>query len=157
IYGYSISLPSYYFPAMINALFIGRREKNLEVFETTLRNRGQHLFGEAKGVSWPNDDVDLPSFEPSPVLSHYFDSTIAMLRRLRIEVLHRSIPLNKRTHDETSEDLQESFDRYLAATTAKHPNLRIVVAPTPVFADEYFGDDQHLNARGAQIWSDHIK
>jgi hypothetical protein len=157
-YSYSVSLPSYYFPAMVNALFVGRKNQNDAVLETTLRNRGHHLFGQANGVAWPNnEETKLVAFKPSRLLEHYFDRMITLLSQHGIEVVFMSMPVNESTRAGTDPKMLDAFRGFLAATAERHSNFRVVGEFPPVLADEYFGDPEHLNERGARMWSDYVK
>jgi hypothetical protein len=157
-YSYSVSLPSYYFPAMVNALFVGRKKQNDAILETTLRNRGHHLFGQANGAAWPNnEETKLVAFKPSRLLEHYFDRMITLLGQRGIEVAFMSMPVNERTRAGINPTMLEAFRGFLTAKAERHSNFRAVGEFPPVLDAEYFGDPEHLNERGARMWSDYVK
>ena len=152
-YSYSIGFPSYYFPAMINARFIGRREKNEEFLQATLRNRGQHFFGMADRTEWFSSEAELTKFKPTPVLDHYFDRMLATLRERGIKVYFVGAPLNQFTYDRLDHEAMGGFVSYLESKAAKDPNFRILGSPVYALANDYFGDVEHVNPRGSAVWS----
>jgi hypothetical protein len=154
---YSLSLPSYYFPAMVNALFVGRKDANLIVLDATLRSRGHHLFGNADSDDWPGGDTHVAEFKPTPLISHYFERTIELLREHDIEVLFMVMPVNPASLAGTKPAVRNAYNGYMAAAAAKHANFHLVGELPPMLDDEYFGDPEHLNERGARMWSDYVK
>jgi hypothetical protein len=152
-YGYSISFPSFYFPAMVNAGFIGRKEKNEQFLQTTRSNRGQHFFGTADRSDWFSSEAEMTKFHPSPVLDVYFDRMISALRERGIKVYFAGAPLNQATYERVDPKIMSSFLDYLKDKEAKDPNFRILASPLFSLPNEDFGDVEHLNPKGAASWS----
>jgi hypothetical protein len=150
---YSASFPSYYFPAMVNAGFIGRRERNDQVLRVVLNSRGHHLFGTAPRSDWPAYDAWQSQFTPSPLFDFYFDRTIALLSSNHINVYFVSMPINELTFKSIRQDLPIRLGQYLKGFEQRYPGFRIAGEVIPHLPTEYFGDPVHLNGPGAKLWS----
>lgn len=148
------SLPSYYFPAMLNAVFINRKERNDGVLDTVLRARGHYFFGTAARTDWPSpDEPKILKFKPSPLLDYYFDKLISLLHDNDISAYFVGMPLNEMTDRAMRPELREEFAAYLNQVEKRHRKFRVLGGALPVLPPEYFGDPDHLNPTGATMWS----
>jgi hypothetical protein len=153
-YYHRINLPSYYFPAMLNAGFVGRREKNLRVLEETLRDRGHRLFGNAASADWASPEARMQAFAPAPLLDHYFRRMLTVLRERSIPVYFASAPINEATDRKMRPAVRQEFARYLDRVGKKHANFKVLGPLLPALPAESFSDPEHLNKAGAAVWSD---
>jgi hypothetical protein len=152
---YAASIPPYYFPAMINAGFFMRKMRNEETLQYTLRNRGHHFFGTAERAEWVVDYMQ--EFKVSPLLDRYFSQIVSRLIDRGARVWFVGMPLNKKTFDAFGPGVVGSFRAYLEQYAARYDKFRIVGEVIPWRTAESFGDGEHLNPRGAAIWSKGIR
>lgn len=155
--GYAVRTPSYYFPAMVNAGFMMRKGWNEEVYRVVIRNRGQHLFGTAEKIdwTWTSEEARYTKFRPSPLLNHYFSKTVLRLLDRGIRIWYVGMPLSSQTSQAMRQDVRDDFRAYLQQFVSRG-GFRIVGDVFPVLSPEYFGDNEHLNRKGATAWSNHI-
>jgi hypothetical protein len=153
-YGRRLSLPSYYFPAMLNAGFVARKGRNDSMLEAVLDSRGHHFFGTASRTDWPSpDEPNIVRFQPSPLLHHYFERLISLLEDNGISVYFVGMPLNEVTAQAMRPGVRAEFAAYLDGVGKRHRNFRVLGEVLPVLPAEYFGDPDHLNPKGATMWS----
>jgi hypothetical protein len=152
-YGYSISFPTFYFPAMVNAGFVGRKERNELELQATLNSRGQHFFGMAERSDWLAPETLLDKFEPTPVLNYYFDRVLAVLAERGIKVYFVGAPFNETSYERLKPETSSTFIKYLKDIEASDPNFRMLGVPLFSMPNENFGDIEHVNPRGAAKWS----
>jgi hypothetical protein len=153
-YSYSVSLPAYYFPAMVNGWFVARKEKNSMEMNAVLRSGGHRLFGTAPGSDWYGKEAWLGRFKPAPVLDYYFDKGIALLNKHGIPTYFVSMPLNDVTFRAMRADLHGDFANYLARYSERYGTFQVLGEVLSSLPGKYFGDPAHLNMAGAKMWSD---
>jgi len=152
-YSYRVSLPSYYFGAMMNAGFVGRKTRNDEELALTLRNRGQHFFGRSDSSNIIAADADMEKFEIRPLLAEYMDRLLRELQKAGVVVYLASPPLNPATYAQMSPQVVSDFERYLGSLRASYSNVKTLGEPVHSLPASYFGDREHLNPKGAAAWT----
>ena len=152
-FSYEASFPSYNFAAMLNAKFIGRKERNDAVWELIRRDRGYHHFGTRARMDWPGPEADLVAFKPAPIMTEYFEKTIALLREHGVAVQYVAMPINELTAKGMRPLLREAFEKYLEGLRARKGNFEIIGEIFTTLPPGYFGDLEHLNRSGAIVWS----
>lgn len=156
-WSYRISLPAYYFGAMLNAGFVLRHERNVETLEAIIDKRGHHYFGAAERDVWPvGEEANLESFAPSPLLIHYFDSMLKRLAAAGVDVIIASMPITAQTAAEVHQSYKFAVAAFMQSYETKYSNVRIVGEFFPSLPNVYFGDAEHLNAKGAALWSEQL-
>ncbi len=152
-YSYRIGLPSYYFGAMMNAGFVGRKARNDEELALTLRSRGQHFFGRAERSNLVAADAGMLKFEKRPLLTDYMERLLGELQKENVATYLASEPLNPATYAAMNPDVVVEFERYLATLREKFPNLKYLGKPIHSLPADHFGDLEHLNPKGAAAWT----
>jgi hypothetical protein len=150
---YSLSFPTYYFPAMVHAGFVGRKQRNEIELQKTLQGRGHHFFGMADETEWLAPEALMENFAPRPVLVNYYDRVLKMLRERGIKVYFVGAPLNEPSRKHLKPEVVEQFTKFIRDREARDPNFRALGDLLPSLPAKYFGDEEHLNAKGAAIWS----
>ena len=152
---YATGMPSYYFPAMINARFFMRKKTNDDVMRTTIRNRGHTFFGTAESAEWLVEY--LKAFRVSPIMHHYFSAMVQRLLEKDARIWFVGMPLNKTTYDAFGPSVRDDFLAYLQRFSAKDGRFRVVGEVLPWLTRENFGDGEHLNPKGAIAWSKRVR
>jgi len=143
--------PSYYTSYIINHLVVGRWRENRAARAQTLATNGQHGYGMADGSS------DLRAFRPSTLLNSYLERLLDSYAARGTPVDFIAVPMNQSTYERMSPAVIEAFQAYLDKLAATHPNFHVVGRAVNPMDDAYFGDSTHLNARGAEVFSDRVK
>jgi hypothetical protein len=156
-YSYHIGFPSYYFPAMMNAGFVGRKALNEREFENTLRDRGHHYFGTAAQSNRIAEDAQVTAFAPSPLLNDYFERLLTALRDSKTDVYFLTPPLNPATFALVPQDVIADFKAYLNDVAARHPNFHLLGDIVQSMPADHFGDEEHLNEKGAAAWTEIVR
>ena len=150
---FAVRFPSLYFDSLVNAFVATRLSHNREAYRDNLRASGHALFGSANGASAATGEGQQPSFQVSPLINLYFDRTLALLAGHHVPVVVVSMPVSHATFAAMRPRLGEQFAAYLRGKERDHPGLRFAGPSIPCWPDEFFGDDWHFNARGAEAYS----
>ena len=154
---HTISLPSYYTAAMANAMLVGRKARNEQELKLTFQTRGQRYFGTEPRSDLPGEDATQRRFSPNALLAYYLDRLLVLLREKNVEVYLVTPPLNPATFHKLSPGVVAAFKDYVGDVARKHPNFHPLGDLVYQWPAENFGDPEHLNERGAVIWSRKVK
>jgi hypothetical protein len=152
---YAHHFPSYYMSSIINGRVIGRLSAYHKIQQEMAETRGQHLYGQANSVHATAEEADMAQFIASPLLDAYFARLLALYEKSGTQVYYIAAPWNQATYDRLQPGFTDQLGRYLEGLARRFPNLHVLV-PYTHMDDEYYGDEYHLNARGAAIFSDQV-
>jgi hypothetical protein len=152
---YAHHFPSYYMSSIINGRVVGRLGAYRQIQQEMAETRGQHLYGQANSVHDTAEEADMPAFKVSPLLDDYFARLLALYEKSGTPVYYIAAPWNQATYDHLQPGFTDQLVRYLQGLAQRFPNLHVLV-PFTHMADEYYGDEYHLNARGSAIFSDQV-
>ena len=148
---YAHSFPTLNFASMVRGGMFLRYSNNLAQKRLTLRDRGQHLFGDAPSDDTLAEEATLPRFTVLPLERWFFDRMIAQMQARGIVVDFVVAPINQSTAARMSPDLPKTFAAFLDATARRYPNFHVLIGPIPSLPDRFFGDVfAHLNQAGAK-------
>lgn len=156
-YSYCISLPSYYFSAMVNGGFFARHARNDIELERTLANHGQHFFGMAEKTPAVAEDGYMQAFNPSAVLDHYMSAVLQLLDDHDVIIDFVGTPINPATFEALPPSVTEAFRAYLASIEQRYAHFHVRGDIVRVLPDDDFGDLEHLNPRGAEEWTASVR
>jgi hypothetical protein len=150
---FAARFPGLYFDSLVNAFVATRLSHNRDAYRDALRASGHALFGSANGTGVAAGEGQQPGFQVSPLVDLYFDRTLALLAEHRVPAVVISMPVSRTTSAATQPRLREQFATYLHAKERTYPGLQVAGPAIPCWPDEFFGDDWHFNARGADAYS----
>lgn len=149
---YAHHFPSYYMSSIINGRVIGRLGAYRQIQQEIADTGGQHFYGQANGAHDTAEEDDHDSFHASPLLDVYFTKLLALCKQAGIPVYYIAAPWNDTTWSRLHPGFADQFQAYLQNVAQRFPNLHLVT-PIAHMDDAYFGDEYHLNAKGAEIFS----
>ncbi len=155
-YSYHASFPPYYFPAMMNAGFIGRKARNEIGIDAILQSRGHHYFGKANYSNSLAEDANQRVFSVEPIMEHYLEELLELLRDSKVNVYFVTPPLNPATFEAMSPNVVVGFRRYIADLSARFSNFHVLGEVIYREAADHFGDSEHLNSKGATAWASSV-
>lgn len=156
-YAYAVKFPSLYFGSVLAGGFLLREPSNEEILKRVTQARGHHFFGTAAGTSRISpEDVKIESFRPRPIFDFYFERAVARLGAKGVPVYYVGMPVNESTYRAMRPEVAAQISAYLEGYRLRHPNFHVIGEPVPFLPDEYFGDVEHLNQRGAERWSKYL-
>ncbi len=156
ILSFKLRLPNKYLDTMITSRFGGNREKIREKEEKIREASGFTSFGEAEGNDELNYETHHPDFDLSPIMDRYFYRLIALLRDEGIQVIVEQSPVNEASDKVITEKFRKGYDEYLTKAEESFPGT-VFEKEVPVYENSCFGDNNHLNLRGAEMFTEEIR
>lgn len=124
------------------------------MLNSVLSERGQAYFGQANGSTAPDFEVRLHSFVTAKIIDDYFNRTLSLYQFHHIPVYFLGLPHNEASEQRYFAGLKKAYAEYLDRYSALYPNFHILGDPFPSYPSQYFGDNSHLNKKGATKYSD---
>jgi len=150
---YACYSPEKYLPAYIGMLQErGRLKLNLEWYDYTNEMRGYHLNGTQESNGEATDSVMYEEFIVSPLLDEQIREILSLCVENGIQVVIERPPLNLASQQAMHETFAEQYVDYLNLLAADYPGI-IVNTVIETYPDDCFGDHEHLNARGAERYT----
>jgi hypothetical protein len=151
---YRIRFPPLYFSSLLHGGLSMRWAGNERLLAATLSARGHYYFGTDAGSAAVAADGRIDSFQPSPILDHYFDRLLSVLDQHGIEALFIAMPVNEATWDKVLPGVREQFAAYLSGYERRYKRFHVAAGIMPRWPNRLFGDQFcHLNREGAERFS----
>ncbi len=150
---YACYAPSKYLPAYIGMLEErGRLKLNREWYEYTGEVRGYHLNGTQESNGQATDSVLYEEFIVSPLLDEQIREILTLCLDTGIQVVIERPPLNLASEQAMHPAFATQYVDYLNFLVTDYPGI-IVNTVIDVYPDDCFGDHEHLNAKGAERYT----
>ena len=156
VISYKLKLPSKYLAAVYEALPGGNREENTERYEQVRDELGYTMFGTEESNNGPSYEVHETSFQSSELLVKYYERLLNRLRAEGIEVTIEQAPLNPASYDSVKPEFMQGYRDFVDGIAKKYPEFT-VVREIPRYEAECFGDNNHMNRRGATKFTNALK
>lgn len=152
---YKLRLPNKYLSAEYNANFVGRYQDNYNKKTSVIADLGYTEFGTEDGNSGLNYETHHEYFDYSDLVIMYYEKLLKKLDESGAEVYIIQSPVNEASFPEISQDFFDGYELMLENLTKDYDfNVETEVIAYP---DKYFGDNNHLNRKGAEEFSRQIK
>lgn len=151
---YDHHFPPFEFAALIAAATENRYRKNVDYYREVLANRGQHVVGVplscATRLTW---EAEQAAFEQNPLNDAYFRRMLDAIHTAGGKVEIGPIPFSAMSIGAMKPSYRQAFDNYVLGVAASRPWLAMPRTLMPVMDNCAFGDDGHVNDRGASQFS----
>jgi hypothetical protein len=149
--------PPYEFADLIGSAVVGRLNDNRRAYQDTLKARGQHLVGNYQQCAEaPDGEIDT-RFSPTPLIDRYYERLIGDLHSNGIDIIIMQTPMSELSASKMTAEFESQFAAYLSDRGAGRYVTPATDALFPVRANCDFGDEVHLNQRGADAFSTMMK
>lgn len=149
IISFKLRLPNKYLDAIYQAKFIANYNHNSEKYNSVREDRGYTEFGTENGNDGLNYETHHENFDYSPLVIDYYDRLLKLLSENKIKTTIIQSPINSSSSEKISEDFLDGYDAYLSAIEESYPDFTVEHG-LPVYDNIYFGDNNHLNRKGAE-------
>ncbi|MCR4892393.1 MAG: hypothetical protein K5989_09465 [Lachnospiraceae bacterium] len=149
---FRLRLPNKYLDAIYQAGLHGRAGENREKYDSVRRDRGYTEFGTEKGNDGLNYETHHSYFDYSPLILHYYDKLLSLCEDKGIHVIIEQSPINEASHAVMQKAFVEGYQEFIQSVADQHPSFT-VISEIPVYDNLYFGDNNHMNRSGAEIFS----
>ncbi len=150
---YGLYAPDRCLPALLNMIEEkDRPETNRTAYAGYAERHGYLQIGMADSCSDASASVAYDSFVVAPAIDARIREIAQLCEDNGIRLVVERPPCNRATMDATGETFAAEYEDYLTALAADYPGM-IVNTQIEVYPDDCFGDPGHLNARGAERYT----
>ena len=154
---YSSNCFTVYRPELSVLLYTPSRPfKNFDTYKEINTNGGSYHFGTANSSSQLNIESTTSTFLPSKVINHYLNKTLDLTTQYGIEVYYITAPFNLSSYQNTTSNYITEYNLYFNKLKQQHPNITWY-SDISFLNNNCFGDPSHLNTKGVQEYSKHLK
>ncbi|MCR5734570.1 MAG: hypothetical protein K6G22_08200 [Lachnospiraceae bacterium] len=149
-------LPDSYLPALLNSKFFGRYETNRSEYDTIARNKGHGLFGTLDGCSDLNYEASYTEMKMDgdhPLIDLYMRKILDLCSENSVNIILSQPPMNETSYGALHGDYTSQYSEYINGLSSYY-NGGIFETEIPEYENKYFGDSSHLNAAGAEIYTE---
>lgn len=160
---YSIKFPPYY-SGDIEGYISGRvqrdpktnRVMNQTIYYQTAFDDGHHFIGTKSEGTKLDDDVGRTGGLIAPVEDYYLKRMVEIFGRNGIEVYFVEPPRDRISFLQYQPTLADEYQGYLMKLEGEEPNFHVIDNGFKVWEPALFGDQSHLNLRGALVLSGNL-
>ena len=152
---YACYMPNKYATALKNSGFVFRHDQTVAKYEDMKANKGHTFYGTAEYSSGVNGEAHEMDFVPSDIIDAYLRKMIGLCEENGIQVMIEQLPMNETSYGILQPEFKEHYKSYMMELATAYPNVRVAVKPY-CYNNEYFGDADHLNAKGCEVFSKYI-
>ncbi|MBO6138196.1 MAG: hypothetical protein J6O71_06240 [Lachnospiraceae bacterium] len=156
VISYKLRFPSKYLAAFYESLPGGNGEANRERLAQVRDELGFTLFGTEESNNEPSYEVHEEAFKRSELLIKYFERLLDRLQEEGVEVTIEQGPLNPVSYDSIKPEFIDGYMEFLDQISERYPEIT-VVKELPRYEADCFGDNNHLNRRGALKFTEALK
>lgn len=149
ILSFKLRLPNKYLDAIYQAGISGRYAENIEKYKAVQNDLGYTEFGTEDGNDGLNYETHHDYFDYSPLVINYYNQLLDLCEKNGINVTIAQAPFNKASSEVVAERFLDEYKEFLEGIKEKHPQFT-VETEVPVYDNEYFGDNNHMNRKGAE-------
>lgn len=151
-----LRLPNKYMDSLYNASFIGRYADNKAKYDSVRADLGYTVFGEDDSNDGESYETHHEIFDSSKLVMLYYDKLLNLCEDNNIHVIIEQAPVNEPSMELITEKFWAGFHDMLGAVKEKHPSFTVVES-VPQYENECFGDNNHLNKRGARRFTEYVR
>lgn len=152
---YSLWNPRLYLPAVFNSSFVGRYEQNMASYEQVRAEKGWMIFGTAESNSELSVIATYESFLVDPVNDYYLQKIAELCSENNIQFILEQAPIKASSLPLICQSVEDAYTAYFQDMKDKHPDM-IINDSYIAYEDSMFGDKNHTNETGTQIYTDYI-
>ena len=153
---YRLRLPSKYLAQMYESKFIGRKQQNIDKFNSIRADLGYCEFGSADGDDGYTMEVNHETFDYSPLVVYYYEKLISMLDENGVNVLIAQPPINEASGKLLQDGFVNGFSDYMKDVASRYPDMN-VIDEIPIYPNRLFGDSIHVNRHGAEVYTEELR
>ncbi|MBR1691841.1 MAG: hypothetical protein IJ711_03580, partial [Lachnospiraceae bacterium] len=155
-YMYELYMPNKYATALKNSGFVFRHQRTLAKYAEMEANRGHTLYGTEAYSSGVNGEAHETDFVSSDIIDAYVDKLLDLCSRESIAVVVEQLPMNETSYGILQPEFKSHYKEYMLGLAERYPE--VTVNPSLYCYDNaYFGDADHLNAAGCEVFTQYIK
>ena len=153
---FRLRFPNKYLDQVYSARFVNNRAGNEEKYRELRQAMGYTYFGEEEMNAELNYETHHPEFDLSPMVDAYYIKLLDCLRDAGAGIIIEQAPVNEASGQKITDEFKNGYREYMETMEERYPGA-FVEKNLPVYDNSFFGDNNHLNRRGAEKFSKEIR
>lgn len=150
---YASHFPGIYFTSLVESRLGLRTQKNRQKFDEVINARGYPSYGNGTRATVADVAPDNSAFAPLPLQKSFFEMTVAMLDREKIDTYFLITPYSEKSSRAKSSRYMSAYLQFLRQMSAQYPHFHLLQEEVPFWPEAMFVDGSHLNENAANIFS----
>ena len=155
ILSFKLRLPNKYLDAIYQAKFSANYSSNLEKYNSVREDSGYTEFGTDNGNDSLNYETHHETFDYSPLVVSYYERLLTLLEDNGVKVWIIQSPINQASAEKITDAFYSGYDEFMTSVEEKHRGF-VVEHSIPAYDNGYFGDNNHLNRKGAEKFTKEV-
>ena len=148
---YKFYLPNKYATALKKSAFVMRHKKTSKKYNIMVEFDGYSTYGTAEQSGDINGEAKVSDFEDSDIITWYLKETFALCSAHDIKVILEQTPMNETSYGILTPEFKAHYREYMEMLSEEYPHVGIY-ANFYVYPNDCFGDADHLNAHGVEVY-----
>jgi len=140
---------------LYNNVFGGYSDNLKLINEMIARKGGRPHPGLKDSCSALNYETKYIHFEPSEILTLYFNKILNFCKTENIDFIFFFMPMNESSYKKLKPAFIQEYQTYLKTFQNQYPEFNISDS-IYFYPDSLFGDESHLNKKGKKIFTEHF-
>ena len=153
---FRLRLPTKYLAQMYEAHFTGYEDINTQKYEQIRKDRGYCEFGSDDENDGESYEVHHEDFDSSDMVLYYYERLIGELSSNNTRIYILQAPVNEVSSKAIHPEFVKGYQEFLEDIKEKYPDIYLM-KDIPEYDNGYFGDNNHLNRRGAEKYTHWLK
>ncbi|MBQ7724053.1 MAG: hypothetical protein IJT63_00465 [Lachnospiraceae bacterium] len=153
---FKLRLPNKYLDAIYTSRIGGNLKENTEKYDAVRRDLGYTAFGEEEENNEENYEVHFREFDISPMSEYYYLKLLDLLKDTGAKMIIEQAPYNEKSDSLITDEFSNGYRAFLEKAEERYPES-IIEKEIPVYDKKCFGDNNHLNKRGAEKYTAEIR
>ena len=116
-----------------------------------VESKGHNFYGTADYSDGVNAEAKVSDFADADIITWYLEQTFALCQDNGIQLVLEQTPVNETSYGIFTREFKDHFREYMNTLAAAYPQVWIY-PDFYVYPNDCFGDADHLNARGVEIF-----
>jgi hypothetical protein len=151
-----LRLPNKYLASFYEAGQRERESENRDKYSSVRSDRGYTCFGEEEENDLPSYETHHPGFDSLGLVVLYYDMLLKRAKDAGIEVLSLQSPVNPASASAISREFRDGYRAMMEDFEKRYPDF-VFEKEIPDFESSCFGDNNHLNRRGADRFTADVR
>ena len=156
LFSCKLRLPNKYLASIYAAFEEKRGLHNREKYAQVEEDLGYTVFGEEEGNDGLSYEVHHPDFDSSGLVMDYYKKMLDTADAAGIQVYIIQSPVNETSAEKISEEFRSGYAGFMEETAKAHASF-VVETQIPTYENKYFGDNNHLNRAGAEVFTGEVR
>lgn len=153
---HQLYLPNKYVTALKKSAFVGRHSATTQKYTDMVEFSGHTFYGTAEYSDGINGEAKVSDFASSDIIAWYLQQMIELCNSRQIEVVIEQAPVNETSYGIITPEFKEHYRDFMNGLARTNVSTAIYT-DFYCYPNDCFGDADHLNVRGVEVFCRQMK